>query len=72
ISKGGFYSKTKEITEEEYVLSHLLKNSPNGQALVELGFADDVDFAVKLSKINDVPKIEKFREMDGISFCVIS
>ncbi|MCK5305220.1 MAG: 2-phosphosulfolactate phosphatase [Candidatus Heimdallarchaeota archaeon] len=72
ISEGNFYSKTKEIIEDEYSLSSLLKNSPNGQALVELGFADDVDFAVKLSKINDVPKIEKFREMDGISFCVIS
>ncbi len=72
ISEGGFYSKTKEITEGEYVLSHLLKNSSNGKALMELGFADDVDFAVKLSKINYVPKIKEFREMDGISFCVIS
>ncbi len=72
ISEGDFYSKTKEITEDEYVLSHLLKNSPNGEALVELGFADDVDFAIKLSKINDVPEIKEFREMNGISFCVIS
>lgn len=72
ISEGGFYSKTKKITEDEYVLSHLLKNSTNGKAPVELGFEDDVDFAVKLSKINDVPKIKEFREMDGISFCVIS
>jgi len=72
ISVGGFYSQTKKIIEGEYILSHLLKNSPNGKTLVELGFEDDVDFAVKLSKINNVPKIKEFREMDGISFCVIS
>ncbi len=51
---------------------HLLKNSPNGKALVELGFEDDVNFAVRLSKINNVPEIKEFREMDGISFCVVS
>lgn len=72
ISEGDFYSKTKEITKDEYILSHLLKNSPNGKTLVELGFEDDVDFAVRLSKINNVPEIKEFREMDGISFCVIS
>ena len=72
ISKGDFYSKTEEITEGEYVLTHLLKNSPNGKALVELGFEDDVDFAVRLSKINNAPEIKEFREMEGISFCVIS
>jgi 2-phosphosulfolactate phosphatase len=72
ISEGNFYSKTKEIIEDEYSLSSLLKNSPNGKALLELGFEDDVDFAIKLSKMKNVPKIKEFREKDGISFCVIS
>lgn len=72
ISEGNFYSKTKKIIEDEYSLSSLLKNSPNGKALLELGFEDDLDFAIKLSKMKNVPKIKEFREKDGISFCVIS
>lgn len=50
ISEGDFYSKTKELTDDEYTLSFLLKNSPNGKELVELGFEDDVNLQLNLVK----------------------
>ena len=71
ISEGDFYLKTLELVKSEYNYSHLLKNSTNGKSLFKLGFGDDVNFAIQLSKMNCVPKIKEFREVDEISFSVI-
>ena len=72
ISEGDFYAKTQKILKMGHTIECLLKNSPNGKVLKKLGFEADVDFATRLNLISKVPKIKEFREMDGISFCVIS
>ena len=68
-SQNNFLMKTKQLCEKEPNIPHLLKRSPNAVKLTNLGFEEDVNFALSINKINDFLKVKKWLNFKEIN-CV--
>lgn len=59
-SQNDFLLKTMQFYERDANIVQLLKESPNAKKLAELGFEDDVNFALSINKIDNFLKVKKW------------